>query len=147
MSLTFRRKIWTRVLQEHPETQTTQKQVYALWAHLNESVWRLDEDQVKSATAVLKRHEDAEVELIPVTPEEGIAALAFAFTEVLDGYGEEIHEVAMDSTCEYAMLCYNESYSNSRCRENKCARLRVVWDCGRSQGPSAAVSVHLHGIK
>ncbi|KAJ7676538.1 hypothetical protein DFH06DRAFT_976739 [Mycena polygramma] len=41
--------IWTRVLRENPDTEVTQKQIYALWRDLNQGAWHLDDDQVKSA--------------------------------------------------------------------------------------------------
>ena len=40
------------------------------------------------------------IKILPITPEDGISVIAFLFKELLDKYGEEILEVAMDLTCE-----------------------------------------------
>ncbi|KAJ7240933.1 hypothetical protein C8J57DRAFT_1561968, partial [Mycena rebaudengoi] len=90
--------IWTHVLRENPETEITQKQIYALWSDLNEGAWRLDDDQVKSAQMVLQKMEGTEVELIPINPEPGIHSITFGFKEILDGWAEKTEELAMDST-------------------------------------------------
>ncbi|KAJ7656928.1 hypothetical protein DFH06DRAFT_1328467 [Mycena polygramma] len=90
--------IWTRVLAQNPQTEVTQKQIYALWSELNEGEWRLDDDQVKSAQMILKKLEGVEVEIIPIRSEAGIHAIAFTFKEVLDDWASMTEELAMDST-------------------------------------------------
>jgi hypothetical protein len=77
----------------------TEKQVYACWAHLNEEKWRLDDDQVTSAIKLLELKNGHEVEVIPTDPEDGISSVSFTFKGVLEEVGEDIIEVAMDSTC------------------------------------------------
>lgn len=86
-------------MKKNPNTELTEKQIYAHWANLNQATWRLDDDQVKSAIKVLKRVEGIDVEIIPVHAEDGISTLAFAFKGILDDYGMEVEEIAMDSTC------------------------------------------------
>ena len=93
-------QIWNVILKKYPKTELTQKQVYAYWAHLHEGSWRLDDDQVKSATLVLERVQDLDVEIIHVPHEDGISSLAFGFKKILEDYGEEIVEIALDLTCE-----------------------------------------------
>jgi len=44
------------------------------------------------------------VEIIPITAEDGISAIAFAFREIIDEFGSEVEEIAMDST-HWAMSC------------------------------------------
>jgi hypothetical protein len=80
--------------------ELTQKQIYAYWIHLHEEIWRLHDDQVKSALQVLEKYKEEEVEIIPMPSEDGISTIAFTFKEVLDKYSEHILEVAMDSTCK-----------------------------------------------
>ena len=82
----------------------TEKQVYARWAQLNETKWRLDDDQVLSAIKLLDSKQGREVDIIPTVREDGIDAIAFAFKGVLEEIGEEIVEVAMDSTCKSFFL-------------------------------------------
>ena len=77
----------------------TQKQIYALWSELNEGKWRLDDNQVKSAQMILEKMEGTEIEMIPISPQPGIHAIAFGLKEVLDGWARETEELAMDSTC------------------------------------------------
>lgn len=49
---------------------------------------------------VLKRANDLDIEVISVPTEDGISSLAFSFGNILEDYGQEIVELAMDSTCE-----------------------------------------------
>jgi len=49
---------------------------------------------------VLKRAKDLDIEIISVPTEDGISSLAFSFKNILEDYGQEIVELAMDSTCE-----------------------------------------------
>jgi MULE transposase domain len=74
--------------------------VYAYWSHVNESIWRLDDDQVVSAKCVLESFNGTATETIPITPEPGISTIAFALKEPIDSYGGKTAELAMDSTCE-----------------------------------------------
>lgn len=87
------------MLKKDPKTELTEKQVYAYWAQLNMDRWRLKDDQVESAQAILKRVDGINITVIPIPPEDGINAIAFAFKDILEDYGEEVIEVAMDSTC------------------------------------------------
>ncbi|KAF8991912.1 hypothetical protein BDZ89DRAFT_973611 [Hymenopellis radicata] len=91
-------KIWDKILAENPDNEFTEKQVYREWTRLNEKEWRLDDDQVKSAEKLIKSVEDYTTMVIPITPRPGIHAIAFALKEPLDAIGDEIVEVAMDST-------------------------------------------------
>lgn len=84
----------------NPNTELTEKQIYAHWAHLNEDCWRLDKNQVKSAVKVLEAFDGMVVDIIPILEEAGISTVAFAFREILSDYGNEVLEIAMDSTCK-----------------------------------------------
>ncbi|KAJ7712996.1 hypothetical protein B0H16DRAFT_1341846 [Mycena metata] len=97
-------QIWTRVLQDYPGTEVTQKQIYALWSRMNEEAWRLDDDQVKSAQKLLEKMHGKEIEIIPIRQEEGLHCIAFGFKEVLDGWAEQNEELAMDSTCKIMII-------------------------------------------
>ena len=44
--------------------------------------------------------DNLDIEIIPTPTEDGISSLAFNFKNILEDYGEEIIEIAMDSTCE-----------------------------------------------
>ena len=48
------------------------------------------------------------IEVLPITTEDGISALAFVFKEPLEQYGGNILEVAMDSTCQFCR-CHLEA--------------------------------------
>ncbi|KAJ7927677.1 hypothetical protein B0H13DRAFT_1537929, partial [Mycena leptocephala] len=54
----------------------------------------------------LEKYEDLTIEIIPITAEDGISAIAFAFREILDEYGSEVEEIAMDSTWKTNALGY-----------------------------------------
>jgi MULE transposase domain len=102
-------QIWEHVLRKHPKTELTEKQIYAYWAQMNTGVWRLKEDQIESALAILAKVDGVNIDIIPVPAEDGISALAFAFRDALKLYGEQIIEVAMDSTCQaYLDSCISQ---------------------------------------
>lgn len=95
-------KIWDVILQEDPNTELTEKQIQAEWTRVNQDLWRLDDDQLKSVHKLLQNlSEDEIVENIPVTQREGTSTVAFAFKEILDEFGGKVEEVAMDSTCKF----------------------------------------------
>ncbi|TDL17450.1 hypothetical protein BD410DRAFT_776119 [Rickenella mellea] len=98
MSNSVPSQIWDRILQENPDTELTRKQIYAHWTHINKNKWRLHENQVESAHAVMKKFDGKDIEIIPVKEEKGIAVMAFGLKEILENYGHSIAEVAMDST-------------------------------------------------
>ncbi|KAF8220084.1 hypothetical protein L208DRAFT_1335813, partial [Tricholoma matsutake] len=66
----------------------------------------LDDDQVKSALMVLEHEEGLDIEIIPIQTKDGISSLAFSFKNILQDYGEEIIEIAMDSTWKTNALKY-----------------------------------------
>lgn len=63
----------------------------------------MNDDQVASARAVLEAEHGMTVETIPITAEDGISTMAFAMKEAVDVYANQVAEVAMDSTCKYAI--------------------------------------------
>ncbi|KAG6848311.1 hypothetical protein H0H93_001313, partial [Arthromyces matolae] len=99
-------KIWDEVIRGK-KTELTEKQIYAAWMRENEGEWRLADDQVKSAIRLLEKLEVGEkVDVIPLAQEDGMNTIAFALREILDRYGDEIEELAMDSTWKTNALGY-----------------------------------------
>lgn len=68
---------------------------------MHEDTWQLDNDQVKSALKVLTQFDGIDIEIISLPVEDGISTIAFGFKNILDDYGVEIQEIAMDSTCKF----------------------------------------------
>lgn len=91
------------MLKNDPNTELTEKQIYAEWFCVNEAEWRLEDDQVKSAVRLLEKAEN-DAEIISVRAEDGIYAMAFTFKGVLDVLGKDIEEIAMDSTCKFSSV-------------------------------------------
>jgi hypothetical protein len=99
-------QIWDVILSRYGTTEITQKQVYTHWQHINEDSWRLADNQVESACAILAADEHGlTVKTIPIEPEDGILTMAFALKEAVDVYAHQISEVAMDSTCKSQGQC------------------------------------------
>jgi hypothetical protein len=98
-------QIWEHILKTSPEKakNITEKQIHFAWIVKNEENWRLDDDQVKSASKLLRKLEEEghDVEIIKVPAEPGRHSIAFALRDVLKNYGGEVYELAMDSTCKY----------------------------------------------
>ena len=76
--------------------EITQNQVYAYSQHINEDSWRLNNEQVESAHAVLAAEHGLTVDVIPIKPKDGISVIAFAMKEAVDVYRAQVAEVAMD---------------------------------------------------
>jgi hypothetical protein len=93
-------QIWAEILCRWGTQDYNQDQVYNYWSHINENVWRLAHDQIESTYLGLRAADPESIKILPITIEDGISTLAFAFKEPLDKYGGEVLEVAMDSTCE-----------------------------------------------
>jgi hypothetical protein len=49
---------------------------------------------------LLEHVNDINIKIIPVHTEAGISLIAFGFKNILADYSEELHEIAMDSTCK-----------------------------------------------
>ncbi|KIJ26066.1 hypothetical protein M422DRAFT_192663 [Sphaerobolus stellatus SS14] len=90
--------IWSRLVREFPDNEVTQSQVHFHWSCINKDAWRLDPDQIVSAMNVLKQANPEEIEIIPMHEEEGISAFSFGLKDVIESFGSEINEIAMDST-------------------------------------------------
>jgi hypothetical protein len=101
------RQIWSCIIKKYPETNLSQKQIYAYWAHINQDRWRLDDEQLKSAQKVLETYQGTKIQQIPIRHEEGMTTIAFAFRRVIDKFGPTVTEVAMDSTCTKAFNKYS----------------------------------------
>ncbi|KAJ8095385.1 hypothetical protein PM082_023155 [Marasmius tenuissimus] len=92
-------KIWSSILQDDPETEISRKQVYREWTRLSQHQWRLDEDQIISAIALIEKYtEDHTTESIPIRELQGTSTVAFGFKEILDEVSEDTEEIAIDST-------------------------------------------------
>ena len=85
-----------------PHTNIQQKQIYTEWGRLFDGEWRLDPDQVKSARILLETEGTGVAEVIEITPEPGIAVIAFALKDTCEKWGDRTLELALDGTCEPA---------------------------------------------
>ncbi|KAF9508382.1 hypothetical protein BS47DRAFT_1302935, partial [Hydnum rufescens UP504] len=92
--------IWKEITQLEHNAEFTQAQVYAEWVRINESMWRRDKDQVKSARILLWEANGVEVEEINIRDEPGVSVLAFALKFAIDNWGEQTVKLAIDGTCE-----------------------------------------------
>jgi hypothetical protein len=94
-------QIWSCIVKQNPDTDLSQKQIYAYWAHINEDRWRLDDEQLKSARKILETYQGTKIQQIPIQHEDGLTTIAFAFQQVMGEFGPTVTEVAMDSTCAH----------------------------------------------
>ena len=79
--------------------ELTEQQIYTRWSELNAKVWRLHDDEVKSAQEVLKQADGTDIEMIPITSEEGRSSFAYALKDVLAAWADNTVELCVDSTC------------------------------------------------
>ncbi|KAJ7717771.1 hypothetical protein B0H16DRAFT_1278797, partial [Mycena metata] len=87
-------QLWDEILKTHPEPTFTRRAVYAMWAENNARTWKRDPDELKSANILLQEFSSTEsdangkkplysVEQIPLTPQSGFTAIAFALPKIL----------------------------------------------------------------
>ncbi|KIO18476.1 hypothetical protein M407DRAFT_48553, partial [Tulasnella calospora MUT 4182] len=81
-----------------PETEIEEAQVYNHWGEASEAIWKLDGDQVKSATMLVERAAGKEVEVIAIHAKPSMAAIGFALKEPPELWGEETAEIAFDAS-------------------------------------------------
>ncbi|CAK5263800.1 unnamed protein product [Mycena citricolor] len=91
-------KIWEEVVKLDPTTELTERQIYRFWSDINQGAWRKCDDQVASALALLQEYEDMTVEIIELKQETGLSSIAFCFCEIINDFGKDTEEIAMDST-------------------------------------------------
>ena len=94
-------QIWKEILQSHPNPDFMLSQVYSEWARVNETVWRLDKDQVTSAQLLLKADNSQNVEIIGIREEPGIHVIAFALKPATRSWAAHAVELALDGTCKW----------------------------------------------
>ncbi|KAF9519027.1 hypothetical protein BS47DRAFT_1358437 [Hydnum rufescens UP504] len=90
------KEIWKEITQLEHNAEFMQAQVYAEWVQINESMWRHDKDQVKSARILLQEANGVEVEEINICDEPGVSMLAFALKFTIDNWGEQTVKLAID---------------------------------------------------
>jgi hypothetical protein len=59
------------------------------------------------------------IENIPMQEEEGISAIAFAFKDIVDEFGDNMQEIAMDSTCMSEILIFYYLHAKQSLTEGK----------------------------
>ncbi|KAG8938810.1 hypothetical protein FRC04_007517 [Tulasnella sp. 424] len=91
-------RLWKEIRLRWPETEMTAKQVGNHWSKANEGVWKLDEDQVKSAKLLVEQVAGKDLEIVALHAEPGMSAIAFSLKEPLEEWGEETAEIAFDGT-------------------------------------------------
>nr|VWP01304.1 Nonribosomal peptide synthetase 6 (NPRS 6) (EC (Extracellular siderophore synthetase) [Ganoderma boninense] len=95
-------QLWTEILKKHPKPAFSRATVYARWAQNDRKFWKRDDDEVQSATALLREAlelpDGPQIEPIELPNEDGFTGLAFALPQLLGQWGGRIHELALDST-------------------------------------------------
>ncbi|KAJ7272749.1 hypothetical protein B0H12DRAFT_1007797, partial [Mycena haematopus] len=109
-------QIWNHILtlpqyQDRTKIPFTRRSIYTLWARTDREKWKLDDDELESAIKIIERasaewtgtyegHPIFRAEPIALPAVEGFSAVAFALPSVLQKWGGQIREVAMDSAWE-----------------------------------------------
>lgn len=98
------------MLRRHPNPAFTCKAVYELWAKIDRTQWKRDNDEVKLAEILLEEFRsgkynipglgiDAAAIPLKLAPEDNHVALAFVLPEALNQWSGRIREVLLDSAC------------------------------------------------
>ncbi|KAJ7500458.1 hypothetical protein B0H11DRAFT_1714586 [Mycena galericulata] len=101
-------QLWDEILKAHPKPSFTRRAIYAMWAETNAAEWKRDPDEIKSANILLEEFTAPKpgsggkeplysVEPIPLTPQPGFTAIAFALPKLLREVGGRVRELSLDS--------------------------------------------------
>ncbi|KAJ6614190.1 hypothetical protein B0H10DRAFT_1803925 [Mycena sp. CBHHK59/15] len=109
-------QIWNHVLtlpqyQDRTKILFSRRAIYTLWAKTDREKWKMDDDEVESAIKIIERasteqtgtydgHPIFRAEPIVLPSVEGFSAVAFALPSVLQKWGGQVREIAMDSAWE-----------------------------------------------
>ncbi|KDQ09763.1 hypothetical protein BOTBODRAFT_76568, partial [Botryobasidium botryosum FD-172 SS1] len=96
--------IWREIIQNHPSPISfNHKQVYQLWYSLVRTQWTLDVNEVRSAEKLLsKLGKDPTLgslifDRVDIEVPDGLSAIAFSVPAMLEKWGVQIQEIALDS--------------------------------------------------
>jgi hypothetical protein len=83
--------------------QVSAAQIYAAWRKMSESLWKRGDDQMDSASELLKEFEKAgKVDVFSeMKVEEDVTAMAWGLPQIASRIKASVVEVAMDATCEF----------------------------------------------
>jgi hypothetical protein len=95
---------------------------------------------------VLQKFEGTAIEIIPITPEPGIHAIAFALKEILDEWAPKTEEIAMDSTFKSSKSVYQSMVTNLFPGKTNEAGYEVYGFVAEAPWPSYANCIHLHDV-
>ncbi|KIJ40720.1 hypothetical protein M422DRAFT_256416 [Sphaerobolus stellatus SS14] len=85
----------TMIQEDFPHVSS--QQVYHAWVSFSEGLWKCAEDQIDSATALLKEMYD-EADILKVETVEGVTALGWGLKRVSQCLQGKIVEIAIDAT-------------------------------------------------
>ncbi|KAJ7656862.1 hypothetical protein DFH06DRAFT_991429, partial [Mycena polygramma] len=101
-------QLWDEILKTHPQPAFNRRAIFTLWADSSAQEWKRDPDELKSANILLKEFTSPDpksgkneplysVEPIPLTPEPGFTAIAFALPKLLREISGRVRELSLDS--------------------------------------------------
>ncbi|KAJ7321023.1 hypothetical protein DFH08DRAFT_970322 [Mycena albidolilacea] len=100
--------LWDEVLKTYPRLSFTRRAIFSMWPENSAKEWKLDADELVSANILLNKFRSLNpltgeneglysVEPIPLAPEHGFTAIAFALPRLLREVGGRIRELSLDS--------------------------------------------------
>jgi hypothetical protein len=95
-----------------PKPKYTNRAIYRLWAKQDRKKWRRHDDEVISAQKLLSEAENTTVSNglskalpIKIPNRDGFVAIAWAVPELLQKWGGQLREIALDSACKPYIFC------------------------------------------
>lgn len=98
--------MWSAILEKNPTPPFSRKACANIWQKLNGAEYRRDDDELKSARALLREFttsldERYRVEEVDLPPLDGFTGIAFVLTHFLKKFRDIVRELALDSTCAF----------------------------------------------
>ncbi|KAJ6458442.1 hypothetical protein C8R45DRAFT_843769, partial [Mycena sanguinolenta] len=101
-------QLWDEILKLYPHPPFSRRVIYTMWAENNSMEWKRDPDELKSANILLEEFTSPSsssegkeplysIETIPLTPQPGFTAIAFALPKLLCEVGGRVRELSLDS--------------------------------------------------
>jgi len=109
--------------------QVSAQQIHSAWAEMSEVLWKRKDNQVESASELLKEMGD-NVEILQIETVEGVSALAWGLRKTVTRLQGKIMEVALDATCESLRETYKSpplTYNSQITRIRKISNYMRSW--------------------
>jgi hypothetical protein len=89
----------TKIQESFPSV--TAQQIHNAWANMSEIYWRRDDNQMKSALALLDEYPDDIDKFEPMNVPDGVEIACWGMKKIAASLEGKVVEIGLDATCKY----------------------------------------------